>query len=194
MERIELGRSGIEVSEVILGCGSIGGIGSAAHTMGKGLTDVEAFDMMDAGVALGINVLATANSYAGGHSERVVGRWLAQRQPPDVLVATKVGILSGKYQPGSAPPAGSRLAVRPDAYQRHVSAEVLARVGHLVEEAGRLEISPAGLALAWLVSSPDVTAPLVAPRRREQFEAVGEALNCRLDPDQRDRISSLFTG
>jgi aryl-alcohol dehydrogenase-like predicted oxidoreductase len=90
MKRVALGRSGIEVSEVFLGCGSIGGIGSALATLGKGLTDGEAFDMMDRAVAIGINVLDTANSYGGGQSERVVGRWLAERQS-DVLVATKVG-------------------------------------------------------------------------------------------------------
>jgi aryl-alcohol dehydrogenase-like predicted oxidoreductase len=64
-------------------------------------------------------------------------------------------------------------------------------VQRLAEEAAARGMSPAGLALAWLVSSPDVTAPIVAPRRLDQFDAVPEALACRMDADERDRIAAL---
>jgi aryl-alcohol dehydrogenase-like predicted oxidoreductase len=37
--------------------------------------------------------LDTANSYAGGVSEPVLGKWLDEHPGADVLVATKVGNL-----------------------------------------------------------------------------------------------------
>src|ERR1700730_17158458 len=92
VDRVPLGRSGIEVSAVMVGGGTIGGIGSARATWGKGLTDEEAFHMLDTAVGIGIGVIDTANSYAGGHSEEVIGSWLRSRSA-DVLVATKVGNL-----------------------------------------------------------------------------------------------------
>lgn len=85
-----LGRSGVDVSKLIIGCGTIGAIGSARETLGQGLTDGDAYALLDAADRLGITVLDTANSYAGGHSERVVGRWLAESRRP-MLVSTKVG-------------------------------------------------------------------------------------------------------
>jgi aryl-alcohol dehydrogenase-like predicted oxidoreductase len=57
-----------------------------------GLTDDEAFQMLDAAVDMGIGVIDTANSYAGGHSEEVIGDWLKSHSA-NVLVATKVGNL-----------------------------------------------------------------------------------------------------
>ena len=45
---------------------------------------------------MGIKVIDTANSYAGGESERTVGRWLSDTGA-DVVVTTKVG---GRVEPG----------------------------------------------------------------------------------------------
>jgi 1-deoxyxylulose-5-phosphate synthase len=91
MEIRPLGRSGIEISRIIIGCGSIGAVGSARETIGKGLSDEEAFAMLDTAASMGISALDTANGYAAGHSERVIGRWLADRAGT-MLVATKVGV------------------------------------------------------------------------------------------------------
>jgi aryl-alcohol dehydrogenase-like predicted oxidoreductase len=41
---------------------------------------------------IGIRVIDTADRYAGGESERAVGRWLASHPTDDVLVQTKVGL------------------------------------------------------------------------------------------------------
>ena len=48
MEHRALGRSGIEVSRIILGCGNFGGIGSAPAFFGGGETESEAHALMDA--------------------------------------------------------------------------------------------------------------------------------------------------
>ncbi len=90
MDRRPLGRSGLTVSRVILGCGNFGGIGSAPQFFGQGESRDEAFALMDAAVADGITVFDTADAYGGGRSERWIGEWLAERSRPDVLVTTKV--------------------------------------------------------------------------------------------------------
>ena len=54
MERRPLGRSGLEVSRLILGCGNFGGIGSAPALFGQGESREEAFALMDAAWKLGI--------------------------------------------------------------------------------------------------------------------------------------------
>jgi aryl-alcohol dehydrogenase-like predicted oxidoreductase len=91
MRQVELGSTGIQVSEFFFGAASIGGIGSAASTRGRGMETDEALERLDEAYELGIRVLDTANSYAGGESEKVVGRWREEREREDVLVATKVG-------------------------------------------------------------------------------------------------------
>jgi aryl-alcohol dehydrogenase-like predicted oxidoreductase len=64
---------------VALGCGNFGGVGSAPEFFGQGLSDDQAFELMDAAWELGIRHFDTADAYGGGRSERAVGRWMASR-------------------------------------------------------------------------------------------------------------------
>src|SRR5919199_2542134 len=77
MVRRQLGRAGVEVSRVVLGCGNFGGIGSAPQFFGAGETDEEAAAIMDRAWELGITWFDTADAYGGGRSERAIGRWIA---------------------------------------------------------------------------------------------------------------------
>jgi len=77
------------VSRIFLGCGNFGGIGSAPELFGQGETREQAFGLMDAAWAAGINVFDTAASYGGGRSESWVGEWRRERDVP-VLLSTKV--------------------------------------------------------------------------------------------------------
>ena len=77
----------------VLGCGTFGGIGGTAALVGRGLDEAAAFDTMDEAVELGITLFDTADRYADGASESMIGRWLAARGPEitgRVEVATKV--------------------------------------------------------------------------------------------------------
>lgn len=89
MERRPLGRTGLEVSRIVLGCGNFGGIGSAPELFGQGESREEAFALMDAAWAAGINVFDTAASYGGGRSESWIGDWRSERGMP-VVLSTKV--------------------------------------------------------------------------------------------------------
>jgi len=90
MESRPLGRSGLNISRIILGCGNFGGIGSAPEFFGQGESREEAFELMDAAVEIGIKVFDTADAYGGGRSERWIGEWLAERGKPGIIVTTKV--------------------------------------------------------------------------------------------------------
>jgi aryl-alcohol dehydrogenase-like predicted oxidoreductase len=100
MRQVELGTTGLEVTEFFFGGAAIGGIGSAPSRVGLGMTTDEALERLDEAHELGIRVVDTANSFAGGQSERVIGRWREERERGDVLVSTKVGNVVERGQDG----------------------------------------------------------------------------------------------
>jgi aryl-alcohol dehydrogenase-like predicted oxidoreductase len=73
-----------------LGCGGFGGVGSAPAFFGQGASEQEAFALMDAALAAGIDWFDTADAYGGGASERFIGRFIASRAPAALRVTTKV--------------------------------------------------------------------------------------------------------
>jgi aryl-alcohol dehydrogenase-like predicted oxidoreductase len=50
----------------------------------------------------------------------------------------------------------------------------------------------AGLALAWLLGVPEVTAVVVGPNRVDQLEPVREALSVELSADEHAHVGRLF--
>ena len=52
MDYKNLGRTGLKISAVGLGCGNFGGVGSAPEFFGKGESDEEAFALMDIALEL----------------------------------------------------------------------------------------------------------------------------------------------
>jgi len=319
-----LGRTGLKVSAVGLGCGNFGGIGSAPAFFGEGETAEEAFRLMDAAWDMGINFFDTADAYGGGRSETYIGQWLTARgaavrdqiilsskvfQPvgdgpndrglsrrhisrqieaslrrlhvdcldmylihePDpetpleetlralddlvrqgkvhyigasnmpgwlmakaLWISDKYGLcrfewvqnsyslmdradetamlplcadqelgytpfsplaggwLTGKYQPDAPYPKGSRMTLRPEPYARHASEATFRGLSQLRAEAARRGVSMSGLALAWVMSAPGVTAPILGPRRAEHLTPVTEALSIHLTAAERDALSNLF--
>ena len=77
--RRPLGRSALTVSQVALGCGNFGGVGSAPQFFGQGLSEDQALELMDAAWEFGITHFDTADAYGGGRSELAIGRWIASR-------------------------------------------------------------------------------------------------------------------
>ncbi|MFI5957384.1 aldo/keto reductase [Cryptosporangium sp. NPDC051539] len=94
MRQVPLGRSSVRISEFVFGAGSIGGVGTSAATRGRGITPEEGLARLDEAWELGIRLIDTADAYAGGESERTVGSWLQQREAADMLISTKVGLVS----------------------------------------------------------------------------------------------------
>lgn len=320
-----LGRTGLKVSAVGLGCGNFGGIGSAPAFFGKGETEKQAVALMDTAWEMGINFFDTADAYGGGRSERFIGHWLESkgaRVKEQIILSSKVfnpvgdgpndwglsrrhimrqidasltrlgvdhldmylihepdpttpleetlralddlihqgkvryigasqmpawvmvkalwicdkhhlhrfewvqnsyslldradeqemfplcadqalgytpfsplagGLLTGKYHLDTDYPVDSRMTLRPEPYLRFWNQQTFDGLDRFKAEARQRELSPAGLALAWVMSNPFVTAPIVGPRKSEHFQPVQEALNTKLRVDERDQIARLLT-
>lgn len=54
--------------------------------------------------------------------------------------------------------------------------------------------SPADVALAWLLTNPAVTAPIIGPRTLEQFDGSLRALEVKLSEDSLAAIDAIFPG
>jgi aryl-alcohol dehydrogenase-like predicted oxidoreductase len=81
------------------------------------------------------------------------------------------GVLSGKYLPGQAPPAGSRATDDKggaDTIKRLMSDDILTRVQQLKPIAADLGLTMAQLAIAWVLQNSNVSAALVGASRPEQ--------------------------
>ncbi|MEH1057842.1 aldo/keto reductase [Micromonospora sp. CPCC 206171] len=88
-----LGRSGIDVSALGMGCWAIGGPlwGPGGEPFGWGeVDDDESVRTIHRALDLGVTLFDTASNYGAGHSERVLGRALAGRRDRAVI-ATKFG-------------------------------------------------------------------------------------------------------
>jgi NDP-hexose 2,3-enoyl reductase len=98
------------------------------------------------------------------------------------------GMLSGalrKQREGS----GSRSAEGRSADSLEQNREAVEAYEKLAAELGA---DPADLALAWLLSRPGVTAPIVGPRNIEQLDNSLRALDITLDDEVNSRLDELF--
>jgi aryl-alcohol dehydrogenase-like predicted oxidoreductase len=102
------------------------------------------------------------------------------------------GWLTGKYRRGQAFPAGSRMTQRPEPYVHFVRDQIFDVLETLERMAAERGVSMAGLALAWLLGEPRLTAVVVGPTRPEHLEPVREALVHPLDAATRDELSRMF--
>ena len=96
MQYVRLGRSGLKVSRLCLGCMTYG---SPTERWPWALDEAASRPYIKRALELGINFFDTANAYSAGMSEEVVGRALKDyAKRDDVVIATKV------FMPmGSAP-------------------------------------------------------------------------------------------
>ena len=85
-----LGRSGIEISPMGLGCWAIGGpFWSGETPLGWGkVNDEESIRAIHTALEMGITFFDTADVYGAGHSERVLAKALGERRN-NVVIATK---------------------------------------------------------------------------------------------------------
>ena len=81
------------------------------------------------------------------------------------------GVLPGKYLPGQAPPADTRATSGEgaDFIARWMRDDVLTAVQRLLPIAADLGLTPAQLAIAWVLANPNVSAAIVGASRPEQI-------------------------
>ena len=103
-------------------------------------------------------------------------------------------MLTGRYRRGQEPPADSRFGWGEygQMYQRRYWSDRMFDVAEAVEQvAAELGVSPARVALAWLLAQPDVTAPIVGASRPEQIADSVAALEVRLTSEHLDRLAQV---
>lgn len=97
MEKRILGRSGLEVSPMGIGCWAIGGqffLDGKADGYGN-TDDTESIKAVQTALDLGINFIDTADCYGIGHSEELIGTALKGRRE-NVILATKFGFVGNE--------------------------------------------------------------------------------------------------
>ncbi|GLU46107.1 aldo/keto reductase family protein [Nocardiopsis ansamitocini] len=106
------------------------------------------------------------------------------------------GVLTGKYPPGQAPPAGSR-GTDEKSGARFIKRflddqELLTRVQGLSGLAAEAGLTQAQLAVAWVLQNPNVSSAIVGASRPEQVRDNVQAAGVRLDAGLLARIDELL--
>jgi aryl-alcohol dehydrogenase-like predicted oxidoreductase len=101
MEYINLGKTGLKISRICLGCMTYGEPATGELQAGRqawALNEEESQPFLRQALDLGINFFDTANVYSSGKSEEVLGRFLkANTRREAVVIATKVqGVMRGE--------------------------------------------------------------------------------------------------
>lgn len=104
------------------------------------------------------------------------------------------GVLTGKYKPGEAPPAGSRATDEGNGQnfvQRFLDDDILARVQKLAPIAEDAGLTMAQLAVAWVLQHPNVSAAIIGASRPEQVTDNAKAAGVKLDAEIMSRIDDV---
>jgi aryl-alcohol dehydrogenase-like predicted oxidoreductase len=105
------------------------------------------------------------------------------------------GVLTGKYQPDAAPPAGSRATDDRGGSEyiaEYLTPDILSRVQRLLPVAEAAGLTPAQLAVAWTLQNPNVSSAIVGARSPEQIRENVRAAGVRLESDVLRRIDEIL--
>jgi len=114
-----------DVDRIVFGCGNFGGIGSSPDLRGAGDSEEQAMQLLDHARRVGLRRFDTANTYGGGSSEIILGKWLRSQGASflqDAQIATKVGNPHG-CRPGETPLSRAEIAYHLDQSLRRLGIE-----------------------------------------------------------------------
>ncbi len=102
-----------------------------------------------------------------------------------------VGLLSGVYSPDAPPPAGTLWATRQDEFSqrmRGATGQVISTLKRLAAELGK---TPAQLAVAWVLSHPEVTIAISGSDTIEQLDDTLGGVGWELDSAIREALDEV---
>jgi aryl-alcohol dehydrogenase-like predicted oxidoreductase len=114
-----------DLERIVFGCGNFGGIGSSPSLRGAGDGEQQALELLDHARRIGLRRFDTANTYGGGASEEMLGKWLRSQDASfvrDAQIATKVGNPHG-CPPGETPLSRAQIAYHLDVSLRRLGVE-----------------------------------------------------------------------
>jgi len=105
------------------------------------------------------------------------------------------GVLTGKYEPGRPPPAGSRATDEKGGatfIRRFMDDTTLGRVAELEPIAQELGLTRAQLAVAWVLQNENVASAIIGASRPEQVRENVEAVGVRIPAELLGRIDAVL--
>lgn len=105
-----------------------------------------------------------------------------------------IGLLTGRFRRGQAPPADSPWALGHYDFDHAMSEQTDRIVQQLIDIGARQERTPAQVAIAWLLAHPGVTAPMIGPDLPEHVDEAMGALGWELPQEDRatlDEVSAV---
>jgi aryl-alcohol dehydrogenase-like predicted oxidoreductase len=107
------------------------------------------------------------------------------------------GVLTGKYQPGQAPPSGSRATDEKSGanfISRFLRDDLLTAVQGLKPIADEVGLSMAQLAVAWVLQNDNVASAIIGATRPDQVAENVKAAGVKLDADVLKKIDDVLDG
>ena len=198
MEYVNFGKAGVKVSPLALGLG-----------FRRQSDPIAVQRVIEHAIDLGINFIDFANVYSVGtdqdkivHSETVLGKAL-QGKRDDVVITTKAAssVGSGPNDVGlsryhimrEVDRSLTRLNTdRIDVYLEYGIQEVSNTIISTVKQlAGELGKTPAQLALAWVLSHPEITVAIIGCDTTVQVTENVGALGRALDDSVREKLDAI---
>jgi aryl-alcohol dehydrogenase-like predicted oxidoreductase len=147
---------------------------------------------------LGFRIVSNQPQYSALHrviEEQVVPASVELGISQIVFSPVAQGVLTGKYKPGAAPPAGSRATDDKggaNMISRWLTDETLTRVQQLEPVAAELGVTMAQLALAWVLRNENVASAIIGASRPEQVTDNVKAVGVTIDDDVAKRIDEAL--
>ena len=107
------------------------------------------------------------------------------------------GVLSGKYLPGKKAPAGSRATDKKGGahmISRFMNEEILSAVQKLIPIAKKVDLTPAQLAIAWVLQNPNVSSAIIGASKPSQIKENAKASGVKLDKSIMAEIDAALAG
>ena len=104
------------------------------------------------------------------------------------------GLLTGKYKPGTPPPADTRFGAWPALGERYATPRNEAIAEELRAFAAARGHSLLELAFSWLAARPQVASVIAGATRAEQIEQNAKAVSWTLQPDDMAEIDAITKG
>ncbi|WP_369926693.1 aldo/keto reductase [Xanthomonas sp. NCPPB 2632] len=182
MRYVKLGRTGLEISPVVLGCMTYGVPDRGNHAWT--LDEAQSRPFLRKALDLGINTFDTANAYSDGTSEEIVGRALLPWSPLARGRLTRDWDEDSTRQQSDV--FGSTLyGATEDADRATVSA-----VKQVAEARG---VPRAQVALAWVAQREGITAPIVGASKPQHLDDAVAAIELTLTADEIATLEGAYT-
>ena len=101
------------------------------------------------------------------------------------------GMLTGKYRKGAPLPKGARLEAFQFYHDRYYTDQALDIVDKFLQEASKRGVTPAQLALAWVVADPRISTPILGARSLEQISDSIKGAEIALTAEERASIPAV---